>query len=876
MEAGKLLRGLQLRSDLVATGAPKTSKSDQDAGPAGSLDNLPPEIKRMLIRQALTMGELPWKRVDKAFKGLSDEEFESSCLSWGDAYNVLTHRYLDADEEDLKEIACRVLDMTETRNYTVVLQSKTFSVQTILEIAAYYSLTLPPFNLGVYQAKSTLRLSFVYIPDQGERLAYNNNMGPWSRGLLLEDLKAFVFAVCNGALEKLVQLTFESATSKTGVTTFFSSVSNSALPELEFLSIENNRLGDDGMRVISTALKEGALKNLKHLAIAENQIDDVGMASFSEAISGGAARSLGWLSITGNRIGGTAFFSALSKLSAEQTRLSAPPDTAIAPAHTQLHTLDLVCNQIGDDCIVELSTILRQALLPKLRRLLLGCNRIGDKGVIELVSALSIELKPDSEIEVLENLGLDGNPIGERGMKELLLGLFPQASQHQNAERVSTMRKRLSYDIEQGVTRVDIWCSNNTFHSLIHENFKWLYPERTTQVDDMLLDAIQLHAIVVSRDPDNLSKAALAVDPNYGSNTAEANLVDEAYKLLRMCAYYKLMMTHFAYATDTEITLPSPNDWPGRRDFKAVCFALCSGALRDLTDLDGSSRHLNDEATVTLSSTIATGALTELVDLRLNYNDIGDNGMIAFADAIKPCEETPGVAQGKLTKLNSLDFGGNRIGDKGMEAFSSALHSGALASLRYLCLSSNQAGEEGMKAFSRALSNGNLKSLTNLWLDGNQIGDKGIEALSRALPGGALASLENLYIGSNNIGGEGMGAFADAIKPTSESPDGALASLQNLVLNNNKINDDGMIKFSDALSGGALQKLERLNLDYNSISDAGVLKFIDVLSSGRPEHLSHLRLQGNPASKKTIDRIHDVEFAGNFQLFYGIGNEWEQ
>ena len=748
MEVGKLLRGLQLRSDLVATGAPKTSKSDQDAGPAGSLDNLPPEIKRMLIRQALTMGELPWKRVDKAFKGLSDEEFESSCLSWGDAYNVLTHRYLDADEEDLKEIACRVLDMTETRNYTVVLQSKTFSVQTILEIAAYYSLTLPPFNLGVYQAKSTLRLSFVYIPDQGERLAYNNNMGPWSRGLLLEDLKAFVFAVCNGALEKLVQLTFESATSKTGVTTFFSSVSNSALPELEFLSIENNRLGDDGMRVISTALKEGALKNLKHLAIAENQIDDVGMASFSEAISGGAARSLGWLSITGNRIGGTAFFSALSKLSADQTRLSQQTVPAIAPAHTQLHTLDLVCNQIGDDGIVQLSKVLSTGVLPKLKHLWLGCNRIGDEGVIELVSALSIELQPASEIEVLENLGLDGNPIGERGMKRLLSGLFPQDSQYVDLDPGSTMRKRLSWDIKGDttkMTRTEIWCSNDTFDWLIHTihdlKFQEQFFKRTIQVDDMSLNAI--HAIVEGRSsppqPNNLRQAAEAVDLNYRSNTGD--LVDKAYNLLRMCAYYKL--TRRQNMTATQLAIPSFN--LDGYDFKAVCFALCSGVLRNLTKIDGSSRHLNDEATVTLSSTIATGTLTELVDLRLNCNDIGDNGMIAFADAIKPSE-----AQGKLANLDHLDISYNRIGDKGMGAFSFALGSGALASLTHLVLDSNQIGDAGITAFAGAIRSGALASLEALYLDSNQIGDGGMKAFSGALSYGALPELKQVVVQSGH------------------------------------------------------------------------------------------------------------------------------
>jgi hypothetical protein len=73
--------------------------------------------------------------------------------------------------------------------------------------------------------------------------------------------------------------------------------------------------------------------------------------------------------------------------------------------------------------------------------------------------------------------------------------------------------------------------------------------------------------------------------------------------------------------------------------------------------------------------------MANLKELDLFSNQIGDAGMIAFADAIKPTPENP---MGSLALLERLFLVGNQIGDEGMKAFSSAIYSGSLASLRTL------------------------------------------------------------------------------------------------------------------------------------------------------------------------------------------------
>ena len=56
---------------------------------------------------------------------------------------------------------------------------------------------------------------------------------------------------------------------------------------------------------------------------------------------------------------------------------------------------------------------------------------------------------------------------------------------------------------------------------------------------------------------------------------------------------------------------------------------------------------------------MSSGALPQLEDLRLHYNQIGDVGMQALAGA---------VSKGALASLQTLDLSGNQIGDTSLSA----------------------------------------------------------------------------------------------------------------------------------------------------------------------------------------------------------------
>eukprot|EP00966_Prymnesium_polylepis_P262986 6074543-Prymnesium_polylepis.1 len=89
-------------------------------------------------------------------------------------------------------------------------------------------------------------------------------------------------------------------------------VASGAMAKLEELNLNNNRIGDKGMKSFSIALASGAMVQLKVLYLAANKIGDEGMVSFSTALASGAMAQLTVLYLANNQIGneGMTSFSA--------------------------------------------------------------------------------------------------------------------------------------------------------------------------------------------------------------------------------------------------------------------------------------------------------------------------------------------------------------------------------------------------------------------------------------------------------------------------------------------------------------------------------------------------------------------------------------
>ena len=99
-----------------------------------------------------------------------------------------------------------------------------------------------------------------------------------------------------------------------------------------------------------------------------------------------------------------------------------------------------------------------------------------------------------------------------------------------------------------------------------------------------------------------------------------------------------------------------------------------------------------------LADAVSNGALAHLTMLFLNNNEICDEGVTAFAEAVKPTTDI--VA---LPALQRLELIQNVIGDYGINALADAVSNMALPNCTHISLSSNPANVEAQIQVSDAI-----------------------------------------------------------------------------------------------------------------------------------------------------------------------------
>ena len=100
-----------------------------------------------------------------------------------------------------------------------------------------------------------------------------------------------------------------------------------------------------------------------------------------------------------------------------------------------------------------------------------------------------------------------------------------------------------------------------------------------------------------------------------------------------------------------------------------------------------SHNRLGDAGLRAFAGSLATGALERLKQLYLNENLIGDDGMVALAQAVQPTVNHP---EGTLAKCEVLTLGYNQIGERGVMALAAACEQGALHSMERFVIACNK------------------------------------------------------------------------------------------------------------------------------------------------------------------------------------------
>ena len=282
---------------------------------------------------------------------------------------------------------------------------------------------------------------------------------------------------------------------------------------------------------------------------------------------------------------------------------------------------------------------------------------------------------------------------------------------------------------------------------------------------------------------------------------------------------------------------------------RALVAAINDGALSPLKYLQVQV-EVENVLLLRLLRHLGGDAFPRLETLDFAFNSLGDSDDIGVSLLCSSLATACG--SGALPQLKELWLQGNQIGNEGMIAFAAAIGSGAMAKLTILYLGNNEIGDAGMQAFATACGNGAIPQLKELSLFSNRIGNAGMQAFATACGSGAIPQLKYLHIGDNEIGDDGMAAFASAIVS------GAMANLTTLYLYTNKIEDAGMAAFSTALGSGTIPQLKQLYLNGNKIGNDGMQAFAGACGSGALPKLVTLYVAGNPASEASIKAATDA------------------
>jgi hypothetical protein len=175
---------------------------------------------------------------------------------------------------------------------------------------------------------------------------------------------------------------------------------------------------------------------------------------------------------------------------------------------------------------------------------------------------------------------------------------------------------------------------------------------------------------------------------------------------------------------------------------------------------------------------------TQVYTLNLEYNEIGDAGVIELAKAL------PG------TQVHTLNLWYNQIGASGVKELAKALPGTQVHTLN---LWYNEIGAAGARELAKALPSTQVHTLN---LESNEIGDQGARELAKALPS---TQVHTLYLWGNEIGDAGALELAKALPST---------QVHTLNLESNEIGDQGAIEFAKVLPE---TQVLTLDLNWNQI-----------------------------------------------------------
>ncbi len=300
-----------------------------------------------------------------------------------------------------------------------------------------------------------------------------------------------------------------------------------------------------------------------------------------------------------------------------------------------------------------------------------------------------------------------------------------------------------------------------------------------------------------------------------------------------------------------------------QHSFRAIADALSCSSLRSISFLNSTPPMMDNDAifraVAKLSRTVreiafvcnfmdsngvsglaeSLSGLSELRELRLSFDNIGENGARALGRAFPKLH------------LTVIDLSDNWLEDEGVAEIVNGLLLCREKALRSLNLTGNHAEESGGMHIAKLIEAS--PCLTNLDISRNSIGEDAGLAVGKAL---ANTQIRELNVSSCDLGPRGLpavlarsiGIFCAARNGCGDAGAEAIASrLEGVLvldLGENMISDSGAQALARGLSSTKCSSLSVFSLEHNSFGPAGACAILSaIISTANPPPISSLNLR---------------------------------
>ncbi|XP_062895928.1 NACHT, LRR and PYD domains-containing protein 12-like isoform X2 [Mobula hypostoma] len=588
-------------------------------------------------------------------------------------------------------------------------------------------------------------------------------------------------------------------------------------PSLTVLNLNNNKLEDSGVKLVSAALKKSRCK-LQELGLRDVGLTDSGAKDLASALS--TNRSLMELNLNDNKLGdsGVKLVSEvlkkanckIQKLWLRDVGLTNPGAKDLASAlssNPSLTELNLGANKLGDSGVILLSAALKNSEC-KIQKLWLDNVGLTDSAVEDLASALRTN-------QSLTELSLNDNKLGDSGVKLVSAALRKPECKIQklwlrNVGLTDSGAKDLDSALRTNPSLTELNLSGNKLGDsgvkLVSEALR----NSECKIQKLWLQNVGLTDSGAKDLVSTLSTSPSLMELNLNDN----ELRDSGVKLVSAALRDSNCEIQKLWLRDVGLTDSGAGD---------LVSALSTN--RSLTELNLGANKLGDSGVKLVSAALrkseckiqklwlydvgltangakeiisTLGTNRSLTELSLNDNKLGDSGVKLVSAALR-------VSECKIQKLWLRDVG---LTDSGVEDLVSALSTNP--SLTELNLSYNKLGDSGVKLVSAALKNSDCK-IQKLWLKHVGLTDSGAGDLASALS--TNPSLTELNLNDNHLGDSGVKLLSAALRK-------ADCKIQKLWLENVGLTDPGVEDLVSALSTNP--SLTELDLGLNSLTDRSV------------------------------------------------------